>query len=540
MNVDHPFYKVENFSKDTWQTYTSNITSVLPDWYTQHRRKRSDVLSTSRDLIPLRYIENQGDDIQNEFLNLWEFRPTYTTDQIQNFESFANVKMFEKYKEIVGPYFCTDIKLQLNQKKNMQNKFKSPDHAPSDFSSEKSSTTVSVSNSIKISVISPNSESVRNVNNFLEDLRKGQEIFYDLLNRTDCTSGAIKFINEGFAANLNAVERFEKLKKSEIIIKDNDFYIRTNINIRNVNSTEGQKTMNQDWKASARLSIQHAFMKVFPEKYKGLFSTDCQNQGFDTTFNPPTNCDLAEIPKKEYTTKEKRNCDLKYNVLTLINAFLECEKANNIAQSYFESIKNEMKRSNSIRINVNNQVVFNAVGSFYMVGNIVTADTKIDVITSNVYTISSSIGEAIAAEILSGAYACLPGYEALSYLVKAECSGPKSLIIQTLEELEDTASSSNGTSSSNQGSQITDGSQSFGNGSDHSGGGDSASNSCANSCGNGTVYSNGRCISNLTCDSIDMDAKENSSKKDVIIVSTITGVITCVIVLILSILILKN
>ena len=188
-------------------------------------------------------------------------------------------------------------------------------------------------------------------------------------------------------------------------------------------------------------------------------------------------------------------------------------KANNIAQSYFESIKNEMKRSNSIRINVNNQVVFNAVGSFYMVGNIVTADTKIDVITSNVYTISSSIGEAIAAEILSGAYACLPGYEALSYLVKAECSGPKSLIIQTLEELEDTDSSSNGTSSSNQGSQITDESQSFGSGSDHSGGGDSRSNSCADLCGNGTVYSNGRCISNLTCDSIDMDEKEKSSKK---------------------------
>lgn len=543
--IDHPFYKSSKFdnkvlneifdyeknNSDSYQTYLNE-----GHWYRQHRVKRSAILGTSRDLIPLRYIDERGDEIQNKFFVLWENEKTHTSDLINKFESVANSKMFEEFSEIVGPHFCTDMKEQLLEKKNMEKKLLASPPLPDKPSHGQAVTHVYSNNSISIQVYAPSIKSQNSINSFLETLKKGQEIFYNLLERTDCTTGAIKFISAGYGNNLNAIERFENLKRSKSVIKNNDFTIRSHISIKNISHEEGKNKINDDWKLNARVSIKHAFMKVFPQKYKGLFSTTCEasDQFGDTSFEN-VDCNLENIPRKIYSTKEKRDCDLKYNVLTLINAFLKCDKANTIANSYFEDIANSMKNTNTQQISNNNRIKFRAVGSFYMEGNIVTAETNVDVLTANVNTVSSTIGEAIAAEILSGAYACYPGYEALSYLVKAECTGPTSEIFTKLKSLEETLSSDGTLSSNNQKPQNSSGFES-------SGGINGSSDFSAESlCGFGTMYNGEHCVSNNPTDSSTaLNKTKNSSKKDVIIVSTITGVITCVIVLILSIVILKK
>lgn len=514
-----PFLHQSAFDKNLYDTLTSTLYVSNPsnssytetgrmtairlqaDWYFTHRTRRSRILSSIRSIISIQSIID-------EFINYWETNWQVAGDPngfiSSSFETDFNTHMNT---------FATRDRLFTAVKERMR-EYRESNSSLSQIAAPVGSNQyirVNARADISVQAISPiASGTLSSLDNQIILMQQAQSTYLNLLNNVDCNESAIALLNTAFFAAADAVERLNQLKLGRIIMKNVIMRSNVTVDVKVTNAVEGINDSLASWPIQAKLTIQDVLAQAFPIPFKTIFDGVCENTGSSLQ---SSNQICSTFVNHVERTSNSIMCS---NINQIIDAVLECDDSREIAAGLLSLSSPTDSTSGSPTFgglqqvydaNGKATVLICGIGEVYLEDTELNSSVNIDLQIDNVIRVSSTIGEVIASKILESSRFCTPGYEQISYILASNClpTTPSSILNSPAHSSQNTGTGSSGTPRS-------------------SGTGSS-----------GTGSSTGRAP--LSC------PRTQSCKKctvDIIMYSTITGVITCMIVLVIAILILKK
>lgn len=348
--------------------------------------------------------------------------------------------------------------------------------------------------SIELIALPPRNVSASKIDESIQIMQNAQTTFLGFLDsRDDCNANTVNFIMKSYWAAADAAENLMNMKKSKITLKNCKLRTTASITIRATTTVDSVTETKAGWKEQALLSIIDIFEDLFPDGKKDIFkSGSTEGTAVRTIITNELNKDVTKDIAEDML-EGSQNC-------TSNNGGPEtCSGPEVYGNMSFSA-------SSKIRIA--------AMGEIYLEGTEITSDANIDVQVNTMIRLSSSIGKVVAQKILQYARTCTTGYERLTAILALTeglpCNSPTAYMNPRPSPLIVNAPAPIATSFALV-----------------------PSPSCP-SCPSCPPTQSLPAPASLDCPLVCPPAQLKSNKKDVIVYSTITGIITAIIALLLS------